>query len=71
VCEAYFGEMFGAPAHSFYVAHGVIARIGVFISLVIIAYAVFVILPEALELVEDFLRVITCASRRLRLYLSR
>ena len=71
VCEAYFGEMFGAPAHSFYVAHGVIARIGVFISLVIIAYAVFVILPEALELVEDFLRVITCSSRRLRLYLSR
>ena len=71
VCEAYFGEMFGAPAHSFYVAHGVIARIGVFISLVIIAYAVFVILPEALELVEDFFRVITCSFRRLHLYLYR
>ena len=71
VCEAYFGEMFGAPAHSFYVAHGVIARIGVFISLVIIAYAVFVILPEALELVEDFFRVIICSFRRLHLYLYR
>ena len=71
VCEAYFGEMFGEPAHSFYVAHGVIARIGVFISLVIIAYAVFVILPEALELVEDFFRVITCSFRRLHLYLYR
>ena len=67
VCEAYFGEMFGEPAHSFYVAHGVIARIGVFISLVIIAYAVFVILPEALELVEDFFRVITYPFKHLYL----
>jgi len=67
VCEAYFGEMFGEPAHSFYVAHGVIARIGVFISLVIIAYAVFVILPEALELVEDFFRVISYPFKHLYL----
>ncbi len=67
VCEAYFGEMFGEPAHSFYVAHGVIARIGVFISLVIIAYAVFVILPEALELVEDFILVITYPFKHLYL----
>ncbi len=71
VCEAYFGGWFGSPPESFYIAHGVIARIGVFISLVIIAYAVFVIIPEALDLVEDFIRVIFLYLRRIPLLLFR
>ncbi len=56
VTSAYFGQWFGSPLQSFYIAHGVIARIGVMISLIVVAYAVFVILPEALDLVEDFFR---------------
>ena len=59
VAAAYFGEWFGSsPLQSFYIAHGVIARIFVMVSLVAVAYAVFIILPEALDLIEDFFRVI-------------
>ena len=56
VAAAYFGQWFGSPLQSFDIAHGVIARIGAMISLIVIAYAVFVILPETLDLVEDFFR---------------
>jgi archaeosortase A (PGF-CTERM-specific) len=55
VVSAYYGQWFGSPLQSFDIAHGVIARIGVMISLIIIAYLVFIILPESLKLVEDFI----------------
>ncbi|MCW3142179.1 MAG: archaeosortase A, partial [Methanophagales archaeon] len=58
VASAYFGQWFGSPLESFYIAHGVIARMGAMIALIVIAYAVFMILPEALDLVEDFFRFI-------------
>lgn len=56
VAAAYFGQWFGLPLQSFDFAHNVIARIGIMISLIVVAYAVFVILPETLDLVEDFFR---------------
>ncbi len=56
VVTAYFEQWFGSPLQSFYIAHNVIARIGVMISLIVIAYAVFMILPEALDLIEDLFR---------------
>lgn len=58
VAAAYFEQWFGSPLESFYIAHGVIAKIFVMISLIAVAYAVFVILPEALDLIEGFFRVI-------------
>jgi archaeosortase A (PGF-CTERM-specific) len=64
VASAYFGQWFGSPLESFYIAHGVIARIGAMIALIVIAYAVFVILPEALDLVEDFFRFIFKTTKR-------
>ncbi len=64
VVSAYFGQWFGSPLQSFYVAHGVIARIGAMIALIVIAYAVFAILPEALDLVEDFFRSIFKATKQ-------
>jgi len=78
VVTAYFEQWFASPrwqwflqwfirapsSQSFDIAHNVIARIGVMISLIIIAYAVFVILPEALDLVEDFFRFIFKTTKR-------
>lgn len=58
VTAAYFGAWFGPPLQSFYVAHGIIARIFVMVSLLAIAYAVLMILPEALDVIEDFFRVL-------------
>lgn len=58
VTAAYFGAWFGPPLQSFEIGHGVIARIFVMVSLIAVAYAVFVILPEALDVIEDFFRVI-------------
>lgn len=58
VASAYFGQWFGSPLESFYIAHGVIARVGAMIALIVIAYAVFMTLPEALDLVEDLFRFI-------------
>ena len=58
VAAAYFGQWFGSPTESFYIAHEVLARIGSTIALVVIAYAVFVILPEALDLIECFFRIL-------------
>jgi archaeosortase A (PGF-CTERM-specific) len=58
VAAAYFELWFGSPLKSFYIAHGVIAKIFVMISLIAVAYAVFVILPEALDIIEDFFRVL-------------
>ena len=56
VGAAYFEQWFGSPLHSFFIAHEVLARIGSMIALIAIAYAVFVILPEALDLIEDLFR---------------
>ncbi|MCW7070753.1 MAG: archaeosortase A [Methanophagales archaeon] len=57
VVAAYFGQWFGgSPDESFFIAHGVIARVGAMLALVVVAYAVFVLLPEALDLVEEFFR---------------
>ena len=56
VGAAYFEQWFGSPLHSFFIAHDVLARIGSMIVLIVIAYAVFVILPEALDLIEDLFR---------------
>jgi archaeosortase A (PGF-CTERM-specific) len=56
VAAAYFEQWFGPPLQSFYIAHGIMARIFVMISLIAVAYAVFVILPEALDLIENFFR---------------
>ena len=56
VGAAYFEQWFGSPLHSFFIAHDVLARIGSMLVLIVIAYAVFVILPEALDLIEDLFR---------------
>ncbi|MDY6959518.1 MAG: archaeosortase A, partial [Halobacteriota archaeon] len=53
VTTAYVNSWFGTPAHSFHIAHNVLAKIGSMIVLIIIAYAVFTILPEVLDLIED------------------
>ena len=58
VAAAYFEQWFGSPLHSFFIAHEILARIGSMIALIAIAYAVFVILPEALDLIEDLFRFI-------------
>lgn len=63
VAAAYFGLWFGSPLQSFYIAHGIIARIFVMISLIAVAYAVFIILPEALDVIEDFFRVLLRKQR--------
>ncbi len=56
VGAAYFEQWFGSPLHSFFIAHEVLARVGAMIALIVIAYVVFVILPEALDLIEDLFR---------------
>jgi len=66
VAAAYFGQWFGSPLQSFYVAHGIIARIFVMLSLIVVAYAVFVILPEALDVIEDFFRVLKAVGYKRR-----
>ncbi|MEA2074277.1 MAG: archaeosortase A [Euryarchaeota archaeon] len=56
VAAAYFGQWFGPPLQSFHIAHGIIARIFVMVSLIAVAYAVLVILPETLDVIADFFR---------------
>jgi archaeosortase A (PGF-CTERM-specific) len=63
VATAYFGLWFGPPLESFYIAHGVIARIFVMASLIAVAYAVFIILPETLDVIEDFFRLLLRKQR--------
>lgn len=66
IIAAYFEHWFGcSPLDSFFIAHDVIGRIFAMIALIAIAYAVFVILPETLDLIEDFFSLIL----RIRLYL--
>ena len=55
VSAAYFELWFGPPLDSFFIAHNVIARIFALLALIAIAYAVFKILPEALDFVDDFI----------------
>jgi archaeosortase A (PGF-CTERM-specific) len=91
VSAAYFGNWFGPPLESFFIAHseiariakeyglvvvpinspinsfdfahGLIARIAALIALIAIAYAVFKILPEALDFVDDFFAALKSSSR--------
>jgi archaeosortase A (PGF-CTERM-specific) len=63
VSAAYFEHWFGSPLDSFDFAHGVIARIAALIALIAIAYAVFKILPEALDFVEDFIAAVKSSFR--------
>ena len=48
---AYGWGWFGAD--SFYYAHNVIAKAGSAVALFAIAYVVFLLLPELLEMIED------------------
>lgn len=52
-----------SPINSFDFAHGLIARIAALIALIAIAYAVFKILPEALDFVEDFIAALKSSFR--------
>jgi archaeosortase A (PGF-CTERM-specific) len=52
-----------SPINSFDFAHGMIARIAALIALIAIAYAVFKILPEALDFVEDFIAALKSSFR--------
>ncbi len=63
VSAAYFELWFGPPLDSFFIAHNVIARIFALLALIAIAYAVFKILPEALDFVEDFIAALTSSFR--------
>lgn len=63
VSAAYFKNWFGQPLESFFIAHSVIARIAALIALIAIAYAVFKILPEALDFVEDFIAAVKNSFR--------
>ena len=63
VSAAYFELWFGPPLDSFFIAHNVIARIFALLALIAIAYAVFKILPEALDFVEDFIAAVKSSFR--------
>ena len=63
VAAAYFELWFGPPLQSFYIAHGILARIFVMISLIAVAYAIFIILPEALDVIENFFRLLLKKQR--------
>ncbi len=51
VMAAYGYQWFGI--HSFYIAHHGLAKIGSTIALFLIAYIVFLILPEVVDMIED------------------
>ncbi|MDY6966120.1 MAG: archaeosortase A [Halobacteriota archaeon] len=53
VTTAYVNVWFETPAQSFYIAHHILAKIGSMFVLIGIAYAVFMILPEVLDMIED------------------
>ena len=63
VSAAYFEHWFGPPLDSFFIAHSVIARVFALFALIAIAYAVFKILPEALDFVEDFIAAVKSSFR--------
>ncbi len=63
VSAAYFELWFGPPLDSFFIAHSVIARVFALFALIAIAYAVFKILPEALDFVENFIAAVKSAFR--------
>ncbi len=58
VVEAYGMTWFGDPDVSFYIAHTVIAKIGSLIALFVIAYAVFKILPEIIDMIDGILNLV-------------
>jgi len=56
--EAYGMTWFGDPETSFYIAHTVIAKMGSLIALFMIAYAVFKILPEIIDMIDGILNLV-------------
>jgi len=58
VVEAYGMTWFGDPETSFYIAHTVIAKMGSLIALFVIAYAVFKILPEIIDMIDGILNLV-------------
>ncbi len=58
VVIAYTQSWFGTPMESFYMAHHVISKMGSTISLCVVAYAVFIVLPESLNMIEDVWRLV-------------
>jgi len=58
VIEAYGMTWFGDPDMSFYIAHTVIAKIGSLIALFLIAYSVFKILPEIVDMIDGILNLV-------------
>lgn len=58
VVEAYGMTWFGDPETSFYIAHTVIAKTGSLIALFAIAYAVFKILPEIIDMIDGVLNLV-------------
>jgi len=49
---------FGDPETSFYIAHTIIAKIGSLIALFVIAYAVFKILPEIIDMIDGIMNLV-------------
>ncbi|HID27686.1 MAG TPA: archaeosortase A [Methanosarcinales archaeon] len=58
VIAAYGEQWFGQGEKSFLIAHGVLAKIGSAIALFIIAYLVFKILPELLDLIDGIWKLL-------------
>jgi exosortase/archaeosortase len=52
VVVAYGEEWFGDE--SFYLAHNVIAKAGSAVALFVIAYVVLILLPELLDMIDEF-----------------
>jgi len=55
---------FGSQEESFYMAHNVIAKIGSLIALFAIAYVVFTILPELLDMIDGIAELLKKSLKR-------
>ena len=53
VLTATGNQWFGLPENSFYISHNIIAKLGSIAALIVISYAVFMLLPELLDMVID------------------
>jgi archaeosortase A (PGF-CTERM-specific) len=53
VVFAYAQNWYGTPEQSFYLAHHVISKAGSAIALIVLAYVLFRILPEVLDMIEN------------------
>jgi len=64
VTAAYVNSLFGSPERTFYIAHHILAKIGSTIALIGIAYAVFMIQPEVLNMIEDLWYLLSGAKKK-------